>query len=52
MKKSIKPVMGKAGAKMIFGPAVKKGSRSNVNHGKKIPFNVAQFHAKKGNVTN
>lgn len=24
MKKSIKPVMGKAGAKMSFGPAVKK----------------------------
>lgn len=55
MKKAMPPVMGKAGMKTSFASLPsKKGGRSgkSVNNGKKIPFNVAQFHAKKGNVTN
>lgn len=55
MKKAISPVMGKAGMKTSFASMPSKSlgrSGKSVNHGKKIPFNVAQFHAKKGNVTN
>lgn len=51
MKKATAPVMGKAGSKMSFGK-VTKGSQKFSSNPKKVKFNVAQFHAKKGNVTN
>jgi len=52
MKKAMKPVAGKVGSKTVFAPMPKKGKTKNVNNGSKVKFNVAQFHAKKGNVTN
>lgn len=54
MKSAMKPVMGKAGMKTTFAKVPKGGKQSSkgVNNGKKVPFNVSQFHAQKGNVTN